>query len=392
MSLAKRVSFLKPEGAFAVLTKTRAMEKEGRRILHFEIGQPDFPTPQNIVDAAIQALQDGKTRYTQPLGIPELREAVAEEIKKTRGTETSAQQIAITPSPKTAIFLAFAALVETGDEVIYPDPGFPAYEVLADFFGGVKKPVPLLEERGFNFDIEVLKKNFSSRTRLIILNSPANPTGGIISKEDLETIANLVKTNPRCFILSDEVYSRIIYDGLRHESIYSLPGMREKTFLVDGFSKTYAMTGWRLGYLLFPPSKENEQKIDYLATNSYSCTTAFTQYAGLEALRGSQDAVLEYVREFENRRNAIVRGLNEIPRVTCRTPQGAFYAFPNVRALKKTSKEIADYLLEESGVALLDGTAFGPYGEGYLRLSYANSMQNIEEALEKITQALAKLS
>lgn len=391
MHFAKRMATLKPEGAFAVLTKTRAMEKERRPIIHFEIGQPDFSTPQNIVDAAIRALKAGKTRYTQPLGIPELREAVAEEIQKTRGVETATEQIAITPSPKTAIFLAFSALIEDGDEVMYPDPGFPTYEVLTDFFGGVKKPIPVLEEQGFNFDIESLKKNFSSHTRLIVLNSPVNPTGQVVSQEDLRTIAELVESNPRCFVLSDEVYSRILYDGLKHESIYSLPMMRERTFLVDGFSKTYAMTGWRLGYLVFPPSKENEQKMDCLATNTYSCAAAFTQYAGLEALRGPQKALEQYRAELENRRNVMVRGLNEIPGILCQIPQGAFYAFPNVRAFKKTSRELADYLLEEAGVALLDGTAFGTYGEGYLRLSYAASLGHIQEGLEKMKQALAKL-
>jgi aspartate aminotransferase len=388
---AARMSQLQPEGAFAVLTKAKAMERAGRRILHFEIGQPDFPTPEYIVDAAICALKDGKTKYTSPLGIPELRRAIAEEITKTRKTKTFIEQVAVTPSPKTALFLSFAALIEPGDEVIYPDPGFPTYEILTDFFGGTKKPVPVLEKFGFAFDIAALKKHFSSKTRLVVLNSPANPTGGVISKKDFAKIAELVAGNPRCFVLSDEVYSRILYDGMMHESIYSFSGMRDKTFLVDGFSKTYAMTGWRLGYLVFPHISGYEKKIDYLATNSYSCAAAFTQYAGLAALTGPQNDAEHYRKEFEKRRNVIVRGLCGIPRITCRIPQGAFYAFPNVRVFKKTSQELADILLEDAGVALLDGAAFGPHGAGYLRLSYANSLEHIEEALEKMKTTLQNI-
>jgi len=379
---------LLPEGAFAVLTKARALEAQGKKIIHFEIGQPDFPTPKSIVKAAKKALDKGMTRYTQPLGLPEFRKAVAGYLSKTRGIEFFENQIAATPSPKTAIFLTFAALVQSGDEVIYPDPGFPTYEVLSGFFGGIKRPVQLSERKNFSFDMEDFKAKFSPKTRLVVLNSPSNPTGGIMPEGDVREIAGLVLKNPNCFVLSDEIYSQILYDGNIHHSIAEFSGMMDRTFLVDGFSKTYSMTGWRLGHLAFP--KKFEERMDWLITNTYSCAAHFSQLAGIEALTGPQDEVEKMVAEFAKRRDVIVEGLNSIPGITCRKPLGAFYVFPNVKSFGRTSRELADYILEKAGVALLDGTAFGKFGEGYLRLSYANSLENIFEGLNRITHALKK--
>lgn len=388
MKLAKRMDELAPERAFSVFTQAQALEAQGKKILHFEIGQPDFKTPQNIVEAGKRALDEGKTRYTQPLGIPELRKAIAEYFSATRAQITPSQ-VAITPSPKMAIYLSMIATLNPGDEVIYPDPGFPTYEILTGFFDCVKKPVPLIEENNFSFDMDAFRKNFSPRTKLVILNSPSNPTGGIIPKKDLEEIAQMVLSNPDCYVMSDEIYARIMYLNQEFVSIASLPGMKDRAFVVDGFSKTYAMTGWRVGFLLFP--EQFEEKMDWLATNTYSCVAQFTQYAALEALTGPQDKVDEMVKEFRVRRDALVSGLNSIPGVTCKVPEGAFYVFPNVTSFKKTSREIAEYLLAEAGVAVLDGTAFGKYGEGYLRLSYTSNVDNITQAVSKIKDALARM-
>ncbi len=384
-SAAKRINILKAEGAYSVLSKATNLELKGKKIIHFEIGQPDFPTPKNISNAAIQAIKKGRTKYNPPLGILELRKKIAQEINKTKGTKITEKQIAITPSGKTAIFAAMAAVLEKGDEVIYPDPGFPTYEALTEYFDCIKKPIPLVEETQFSFDMKILKKNFSKRTKLIIINSPSNPTGGIIPLSDLKEIAQLIK-NTNCWVITDEIYSKIIYEGRLYPSFYSLKDIQNQTILVDGFSKRYSMTGWRIGYLAAP---ENIiKKMDYFLTHIVGCTATFTQYAVLEALKGPQSSVEKMVREFEKRRNFIVSELNKIPGVKCQKPQGAFYVFPNIKSFRKTSKWLANYLLEKAGIALLDGTSFGKYGEGYLRISYATSLKNIKRGLSKIKIAL----
>lgn len=389
MELSKRMEKLSPERAFSVLAESNKLESQGKKILHFEIGQPNFPTPSHIVKAGQRALEEGKTRYTAPLGMPQLREAIAKHLSQTRNSIVEVSQIAVTPSPKTAIYLAMTATLNPGDEVIYPDPGFPTYEILTDFLGCVKKPVPLLEKNNFSFDMDTFKNNFSDKTKLVILNSPSNPTGGIISRDQLEEISRMVLSNKDCFVISDEIYSSIIYDGVKHESIYSVPGMEERVWLVDGFSKTYSMTGWRIGYLAFP--KKFEQLVEWFATNVYSCVAQFSQIAALEALSGPQETVYKMVDEFKRRRDVLVQGLNSIKGVSCVVPEGAFYVFPNVTSFNKSSREIAEYLLQDYGIALLDGTAFGKYGEGYLRLSYANSMEHIRELLDQLTVAFSKI-
>lgn len=378
---------LKPEGAYAVLSKATKLEHQGKNIIHFEIGQPDFPTPSNVSKAGIYAIQKGLTKYNPPLGILPLRKKIAENINKTRGLKISKNQIAVTPSGKTAIFAAMSAILEKGDEVIYPDPGFPTYHTLIEYLDAVKKPVPLLEKNNFSFDMDVLKKKFSKKTQLIILNSPSNPTGGVIPLKDLKEIAQMVK-DTSCWIITDEMYSRIIYD-IDYQSFYGIRGIQDRTILVDGFSKTYSMTGWRIGYLAGPERIMN--KIDYLLTHAVGCTATFTQYAALEALTGSQKSVEQMVKEFEKRRDYIVYELNKIPGIECQTPQGAFYVFPNVMSFKKKSKWLANYILEKGGVALLEGTSFGDHGEGYLRISYATSMKNLEEGLRRIKNVLKKL-
>ena len=379
---------LQTEGAYAVLTRATQLEQKGQTIIHFEIGQPDFPTPQNISEAAIKAIRKGFTKYTPPLGIMSLRKRIAEEISKARNLDISEKQIAITPSGKTALFIAFSALIEPGDEVIYPDPGFPTYPALVDYYGGVKKPVPLSEKNNFSFDMEIFRKKFSQKTKLIVLNSPSNPTGGVLPLGDLKQIADMAKRN-NCWVITDEMYSRIVYPGLKYPSYYGLKKVQSQTMLVDGFSKTYSMTGWRIGYLSAPIGIMN--KIDCLLTHTVGCTASFTQYAALEALNGSQDEVFQMVKEFQKRRDFVVAELNKIKGISCQKPPGAFYAFPNIKAFKKTSKWMADFLLDKVGVALLDGTSFGKQGEGYLRISYATSIKNLKEGTSRIKQALAKL-
>lgn len=387
MRLARRMSRLGTETAFEVLARARALEAQGREIIHLEIGEPDFDTPQNIVDAAIAALRAGKTHYTPSVGIPELRQAVAEHVRQSRGIPAEAENVVIVPGGKPIIYFTIQALVESGDEVIYPNPGFPIYESMINLVQARPVPVPLLEENEFCFDLAAFKKAINKRTTLIILNSPQNPTGGVLCKRDLEEIAELA-VHYDCYILSDEIYSQIIYDT-EFSSIASLPGLWERTIILDGFSKTYAMTGWRIGYGVMPSALV--PAFAKLATNSVSCTATFTQWAGIEGLRGPQDSVAAMVDEFRRRRDVMVAGLNAIPGITCRTPAGAFYAFPNIQSFGRPAKEVADYLLYEGGVAVLPGTSFGSYGEGYLRLSYANSVENIQKALEKMRVALAKL-
>ena len=387
MQFAERMNRLGTESAFDVLAKAKKLEAQGRKIIHLEIGQPDFPTPFNICEAAFRAMKDGYTGYGPAAGLLELREVVAEHISTTRGIAVHPDEVVITPGAKPIIFFTLLALVNEGDEVIYPEPGFPIYESVINFVGAKGIPLPLREEVDFRFHLDDLVDAISERTRLLILNSPQNPTGGILQKDELEVIAELANKYD-FYVLSDEVYSRILYEG-SHESIIRFPGMKERTILLDGYSKTYSMTGWRLGYGVVP--KPLVEKIVRLMINSNSCTCSFTQIAGIEALKGEQDFVDRMVSEFKQRRDAVVDGLNAIAGITCLKPAGAFYVFPNVRQIPLSCEALADYLLEEAGVALLAGTAFGKFGDGYLRISYANSLENIQEALERIQVAVSKL-
>lgn len=386
MKFAQRMGRLGTETAFEVLVRAKALEAQGRDIVHLEIGEPDFDTPDPIVQAGCDALRDGATHYTPSAGIPELREAIAKDATARRGVAFSPDDAVVTPGGKPVMFFSILALVDEGDEVIYPNPGFPIYESMIDFVGGKAVPIQLEEARDFSLDVDKLCALVNERTRLIILNSPHNPTGGVLARPELEAIAATVRDYPDLMVLSDEIYGRMIYEG-EHTSIASLPGMRERTIVLDGFSKIYAMTGWRLGYGLFP--SELAPAIARLQTNSNSCTNAATQWAGVAALTGSQQPSEEMVEEFRRRRDIIVRGLNDIPGVTCKTPHGAFYVFPNITGTGLTSREAADLLLYEAGVATLAGTSFGAFGEGYIRLSYANSVANLEKALDRIKATLA---
>jgi aspartate/methionine/tyrosine aminotransferase len=387
MQFAERVGLLKGEGAFEVLAKARALEAQGRHIIHLEIGEPDFNTPRHVAEAGIAAISAGKTHYSPTPGIPELRKAIAEYVGRTRGVEYAPEEVMVTPGAKPIIFFAIMAAVGPGDEAIYPDPGFPAYESVIRFAGATPVPLPLVEEHNFRFDPEELRRRVTTRTRLMVINSPHNPCGSMLTLNDLKVIAELAQEY-NFWVLSDEIYSRILYEGEFH-SPTELPGMKERTILLDGFSKTYAMTGWRLGYGCCP--KEMVEKMTMLMVNSNSCTATFTQHAGVAALTGPQDESEAMVEEFRARRRLIVDGLNAIPGVTCLPPAGAFYAFPNIKSFGLPSKQVADYLLNEGGVALLSGSAFGPEGEGYLRLSYANSRENITEALERMRVAFERL-
>jgi len=380
MHLVEAMSRIGVESAFEVLVKARALEKQGRSIIHLEIGEPDFPTPKHVVEAGKQALDQGWTKYGPTQGLPELRETIAAYISRTRGIKVGPENVCVVPGGKPVMYFAIIALLEAGDEAIYPNPGFPIYESMIKFQGATPVPVPLSEERGFSFDLDVLRSKLTDRTKLVILNSPANPTGGIMPAADVERLAEMLRDRD-IMVLSDEIYSRICYDG-EPVSIASFPGMLEKTIILDGFSKTYSMTGWRLGYGVMPVWLADA--VVKLMVNSNSCTASFTQRAGIAALDGPQDDVTAMVAEFRRRRDAIVKGLNEIPGFRCRVPAGAFYAFPNVAGTGVPSKELADLLLYEAGVACLDGNCFGAYGDGYLRFSYANSLENIHEALSRI--------
>jgi aspartate aminotransferase len=385
MGYAKRTQHLAPEGAYQVLAKAGQLEAAGKEIVHLEIGQPDYDTFSNVSLAGIKAICEGKTRYTDPTGIPPLREAIAEDIGRRHGITIHPDEVIVSPGGKPNLFFPTLALVEPGDEVIYPNPGFPTYEAMIGVAGGVAVPVPLLEENDFSFDLAAFDKLISKRTKLVILNSPSNPTGGVIPRADLEHIAAQVQKHD-CWIMSDEIYARLAYDGREVFSIVSLPGMKERSIIVDGFSKTYAMTGWRLGFGVMP--KELANRVGLLLTHSLGSTAHFTQFAGIEAIVGPQDMVDGMVSEYQRRRDIIVAGLNAIPGITCRKPQGAFYVFPNVKGTGMTSSELANLILEKAGVALLPGSAFGKFGEGYLRLSYANSIPNIEKGLARIKSAL----
>jgi len=385
---AKRMDVLGTETAFEVLAKAKALEKQGREIIHLEIGEPDFDTPANIKEAAVKAMKAGYTHYVPAAGIPELRETIAEYLSKSRGIDVDPEEVVVTPGAKPIIFFSILACVEPGDEVMYPNPGFPIYESMANFVGAKPVPMPLKEENDFSIDNDDTARKINKKTKLIILNSPENPTGGMLTKDNLEVIADRIKNRDDVLVLSDEIYSRDIYEG-KHYSIASLPDMKEKTILMDGFSKTYAMTGWRLGYAAM--RKDLAQKVAQLMINSNSCTCAFTQMAGVEALQGPQTEPKRMVEEFRRRREVIVSGLNKIKGITCKKPRATFYVFPNVKSFQMESKKLSDFILQKAGVAVLSGTAFGAYGEGYLRLSFANSVENLEKALNKISEAVKQL-
>ena len=385
VELASRMQRLGTETAFEVLVRARALEAQGRDVVHLEIGEPDFDTPENIVEAGARALREGWTHYGPAAGLPDLREAIASYVNGSRGTSYTPDQVVVTPGGKPVMFFVMLALLERGHEAIYPDPGFPIYGSMIDFSGAKGVPIPLREENDFRLDIDELASLMSDRTRLLILNSPANPTGGVLEREDLAAIAELAVKHD-VIVLSDEIYSELLYEG-EHVSIATMPGMAERTIILDGFSKTYAMTGWRLGYGLFPG--DLAAPISKLMVNSVSCTSMAVQRAGLEALTGPQDKVAEFRVVFRRRRDLIVNGLNEIEGISCVLPKGAFYAFPNITGTGRSSKEFADLLLEEHGVAALAGTSFGAAGEGYLRLSYATSEANIEKALARVADAVS---
>ena len=383
LQLARRMSRLGTETAFEVLNKARALERQGKSIIHLEIGEPDFDTPANVVEAGIEALRQGWTHYAPSAGLPELRQALAEYVSRTRGVKVASDEVVVVPGGKPIIFFTILALIDEGDEVIFPNPGFPIYESMIHYVGGRAVPIPLREGRDFSLDVNELASLISDRTRLIILNSPHNPTGGVLERRELEQIAEIIGDR-NLMILSDEIYSRLLFDGGQHFSIMSVPGMQERTILLDGFSKTYAMTGWRMGYGVMRPDLAGH--MTRLMTNSNSCTASFTQVAGIEAIRGEQSSVDHMRDEFQRRRDMFVTGLNNIKGFSCRMPKGAFYVFPNITKTGWKSKPLADTLLEQAGVAALSGTAFGEFGEGYLRFSVANSLEHLQQALELIDQ------
>lgn len=385
MKLATRMSRLGTETAFEVLVRARALEAQGRDVVHLEVGEPDFDTPANIIEAGAQALRSGWTHYGPAAGQPDFRDAIASYLNKARGTNYTLDNIVVTPGGKPIMFFVILALLEAGDEAIYPNPGFPIYESMINFTGAKAVPAPILEENEFALDVEGLESLITSRTKLLIINSPSNPTGGVLNREEIAHIAELAVKHD-LIVMADEIYAEILFEG-EHVSIASMPGMAERTIILDGFSKTYAMTGWRLGYGAMP--LEFAQVVTNLMVNSNSCTSMAVQRAGLEALTGPQDAVKEMVEAFKKRRSLIVDGLNAIDGITCLLPKGAFYVFPNITGTGMKSKPFADYLLQEHGVAALSGTAFGSYGEGYLRLSYANSEENLLKALDRVATAVA---
>jgi aspartate aminotransferase len=387
MRFAQRTNHLRPEGAYEVLARAQQLEAKGKSIIHLEIGEPDFASPPHVSLAGIKAIVAGQTRYTPPAGMLSLRTAIAEYAGKKRNITINPLQVAVSPGAKPNLFFPALAVIDPGDEVIYPNPGFPTYEAMIGVAGGVAVPVPLLEGKGFSFDLEAFDRLINERTRLIILNSPSNPTGGVIPLVDLEHIAEAAQRYD-CWVLSDEIYGQITYEGQTVPSIASLPGMLERTIIMDGFSKTYAMTGWRLGYGIMP--EDLARRVDLLLTHSVGCTAQFTQLAGLEALTGPQDYVAMMVKEYQRRRDLIVSGLNSLPGIRCLKPESTFYVFPNIRSTGKTSSELANLFLE-GGVAVLPGSAFGAYGEGYLRLVFANSYENIERALKRMEEALRKI-
>ena len=380
LRLAARMSRLGTESAFEVLVRARELEARGKEVIHLEIGEPDFATPHNIVEAATKALRDGWTHYGPPAGLPQLRQAVAETTAEHLGIEIDPAEVVITPGGKPVMFFTILAVVEKDDEVLYPNPGFPIYESMIRFVGGRAVPYGLREERDFDVDVGEILDKITDRTRLIILNSPHNPTGGVMSRRELASLAQALASR-EIFVLSDEIYSRLIYEG-EHSSLAQFPGMKDWTIILNGFSKTYAMTGWRMGYGIM--RADLARQVALLMTNSNSCTASFSQVAGVEALRGDQSSVHRMREELRRRRSVILEGLNKIPGFSCRQPHGAFYVFPNIKITQRTSRALADALLTEAGVACLGGTSFGAWGEGYLRFSFANSVENIQKALDHI--------
>ena len=382
LQLARRMSRLGTETAFEVLNKARALERQGKSIIHLEIGEPDFDTPANVVEAAVDALHKGWTHYGPSAGLPELRQTIADYVSRTRGVKVTPEEVVVVPGGKPIIFFTILTLINEEDEVIYPNPGFPIYESMINYVGGRAIPIQLREEHDFSLDVDELAALITDRTKLIILNSPQNPTGGVMQRRDVEQVARVIGDR-NILVLSDEIYSRLLFEG-EHFSIMSVPGMQERTILLDGFSKTYAMTGWRMGYGVM--RADLAAHITRLMTNSNSCTASFTQIAGIEALRGDQSSVDHMCAEFKRRRDVFVAGLNKIKGFSCRMPQGAFYVFPNITKTGWKSKPLADALLEQAGVAALSGTSFGAFGEGYLRFSVANSLENLQQALDRIDQ------
>ena len=389
MPVSRKMNSLGTEAAFEVLAKARALEAQGKSVVHLEIGEPDFETPENIVEAGIEAMRQGFTHYGPTAGLPELREAIARNVEQTRGIKIDRDQVIVTPGGKPIMFFTILALAERGAEVIYPNPGFPVYESMIRFCGARAVPMRFLEEKGYHPDLEDLAGKLNSKTRLIILNSPQNPAGSAFTAEEMETLAGLLKDHPQTYILSDEIYKDILYEGV-HQSIAALPEVQARTIILDGFSKSYAMTGWRLGYGVFP--EELVPHITRLAANSVSCAATFIQKAAIEALEGDQEPVVKMVEEFRRRRDAVVEGLRKIPGVSCPLPEGAFYVFPSIRNTGITSHEFQERALPEAGLALLGGHSFGKYGEGYLRLSYANSLENLQEALRRLQEFIVKNS
>ena len=382
LRLAKRMSRLGTETAFEVLVRARALEAQGKHIIHLEIGEPDFDTPANIVEAGVEALHQGYTHYGPSAGLPELRQAIADDVAKSRGVEVKADEVVVVPGGKPIIFFTILALIEEGDEVIYPNPGFPIYESMINFLAGKAVPVKIREENDFRLDVNEVKDRITDRTKLIIINSPHNPTGGVMTRQDIEDLAAAIGDRD-IMVLSDEIYGRLLFEGEQF-SIASVPGMKDRTIILDGFSKTYAMTGWRMGYGVMRPDLATH--IARLMTNSNSCTATFTQRAGIEAIRGSQAEPERMNEEFKKRRDVFVKGLNQIKGFSCRLPHGAFYTFPNITQTGWPSKKLADALLDQAGVAALSGTAFGAFGEGYLRFSVANSIENLNLALDRLDQ------
>ena len=387
MRLATSMSRIGVETAFDVLLRARALEAQGRNVIHLELGEPDFPTPAHIVEAAKTALDEGWTHYGPSPGLPELREAIAQSVSRFRGISVGPQNVSVVPGAKPIIFFTLMALLEPNDEVIYPNPGFPIYESMIRYLGARPVPLPLEEERGFSFDLDRFRDSLTPKTKVVILNSPQNPTGGIIPAGDIAQIAEMLAERD-VMVLSDEIYSHIYYTREPAVSIATMPGMLEKTIILDGFSKTYAMTGWRLGYGVMPAWLVDA--VTKLMVNSNSCTASFTQRAGLAALAGPQDSVTAMVAEFRRRRDAVCAALNEIPGFRCAVPEGAFYAFPNVTRTGMESKELADLLLEEAGVAGVSGDCFGEYGKGYIRFNYASALPNLLEAAERIRRVSAR--
>ena len=388
MTVASRMMDLGTETAFEVLAKARALEAQGREIVHLEIGEPDFDTPKHIVDAGIRALQEGYTHYGPTPGLPELREAIARNSREVRGIDTDPTHVVVTPGAKPIMFYVILALAEPGVEVVHPNPGFPIYESMIRFSGATPVPMQLLEEKGYHPDLEDLANRITDRTRLIIINSPENPCGSALTLDELQTIANLVRERPDLYVMADEIYKDILYTG-EHHSIAALPDMAQRTIILDGFSKSYAMTGWRLGYGIMP--EELVPHITRLAVNSVSCAASFSQRAAIAALDGPQDEVQAMAAEFARRRRLITDGLRSIPGINCPEPEGAFYTFPSIRETGLSSAEFEERAMNEAGVALLSGAAFGEFGEGYVRLSYANSQENIQKALEGLDRFIRSL-